>query len=289
MYNEKQKQAFINSEGRGQIPQKVAAMNWCESAELIFEKDVSTFNTVEADILLNHDKKIRFPVLQRYKNIIGYYVEWCINNKLCENVELLDYLVTMIPTPNNVKNYTVGDPETALEYITRISPDFNSYFWNDCRIRMLFIAAYTGLTGEELMESKRKDIDLEKKIWYNNGTALPIWDVFIPSIKKFLECRSFIIPFSNGRTDLVQLDNYDTLVIPERVNKSGDVIQNKLSTLASILLTSRKKYFDTYGEDFPYSVKDMILSGRFYRGYKGLEEIYPGLSTEYQQWQKEFY
>lgn len=289
MYNKEQKQAFIDAEIKGQKIQNTAAMQWCESAELIFEKDVSMFNPVQADILLNHDKEMRFVVLQRYKNIITHYVEWCINNKLCENVELLDYLTGITPTPNNVKNYTVENPAAAMEYIERISPNFDLNFWNDCRVRILFIASYIGLPGEELMNAKREDIDLERKVWYNKGTALPIWDPFIPSIKKFLDCRGFIVPYTNGRNDIVRVDNYDTFVIPERVNKNGDVIPNKLTSFASIISMARKKYFDVYGEDFPFSKNDIALSGRFYRVRNGLEEITLTLSAEYQQWLKEFY
>lgn len=289
MYNEDRKNAFLNSDPRTQKTQIISAFNWCESAENVFEKDVSEFNTAEFDILLNHDKTIRYPVVLRYKNLIKDYVRWCIDNRFCENAELCDYLENIVPGPNNVRSYTVGSPEEAMMYIERLTPAFDSSFWSDCRIRIMFIAAYIGISIEELLKAKRDNIDFSRKIWYNNGTALPIWDVFIPSLKKFLECRDFITIYSDDRIEQLNMDRFDTLVIPERVNKSGNVVVNKPTLFSSILITARKKYFDTYTEDFPFSVRDMSLSGRFYRTYKGYEGIPENTIIEYRQWQKEFY
>lgn len=289
MYNEERKNAFLDFDTQAQRAQNAAAIKWCESAEEIFEKDVSEFNSAEFDILLNHDKSIRYPVVLRYRNLIKNYVKWCIDNKLCENVELWDYLENTLPELNNIKNYTVGSPEEAMEFIERLTPTFNSCSWSDCRIRIMLIAAYIGVSTENLLNAKRDDIDFSGKIWYNDGTALPIWDIFIPSLKKFLDCREFITIYSDDRVELLDMDRYDSLVIPERVTKSGNVLTNKPASFATILISLRKRYFDTYLEDFPFSVKDMFLSGRFYRSYKGLEDIPPTMIKEYRQWQKEFH
>lgn len=289
MYNKEGKDKFMVSEGCSEElkAQICAAFEWCEEAENLFEKDVSEFNTSEFEILLNHDSAIRYTLALRYKNLIRKYVQWCIDNKLSENAELLDHISNVNVGANNVESYTVGSPAEAIEWIESVTPRFDEGFFADCRIRIILIAAYTGLTIPQILKSKRCDIDFEKKIWYNNGEELVIWDEFIPHIKKFLNRKDFYINSRHGGYAL-QMDFSSDLVLAERV-LNNKVLDNKNNQITTLFLVLRQKYFEENFSDFPYSVRDFELSGKFYRKYKGLGTIPAYQNIEYKRWEEVYH
>ena len=289
MYNKETKNAFIASENfsdelKAQI---CAAFEWCEEAENLFEKDVSEFNTSEFEILLNHDAAIRYTLTLRYKNLIRKYVQWRIDNKSSENVELLDHIANVNIEANNVESYTVGSPAEAMEWIKSVTPRFEAGYFNDCRVRIILIAAYTGITVSEILKAKRSDIDFEKKIWYNNGEELIIWDEFIPHLKEYLKRKDFYVNSKHGEYTLRVNWNND-LVLPERI-MNDKIVSNKINQVATLFVILRQTYFEENFSDFPYSVRDFALSGKFYRKYKGVGTIPAYQNVEYRRWEKVYH
>ncbi len=83
MYNEDRKNDFINSDiNRNDLTDSL--FRSISEIEELFEKDVCDFSKEEILFLLQTTESKRFYTIEKYKNIITIYIDWCIQKGYCK-------------------------------------------------------------------------------------------------------------------------------------------------------------------------------------------------------------
>lgn len=180
MYNEKQKKRYLKYCKNYYEPQTVKLIgrvfNSTEVSESQFNKDISTFNPVEVvDFLkgLNSSSRRR---LQTTCIMLSKYFEWCYN---------VEHLITNIVNPFDSRTM-----ELVIDGVLPKEDLNNKYFTKEQFMAMLndvmdvsnkFIAYafYNGLTLEELVHIKMKDLDFNSNmLMLVSGRKIVIDDLF---------------------------------------------------------------------------------------------------------------
>lgn len=206
------------------------------------------------------EKLVGFRARSRWQRIIVFqkYVKWCIANNVdgaCDGMIQIDNVGL-----GKVRSQMIANP-TQLQMYLDVICDAESEQTTDNIYRCFYWMAYSGMSEDEILETKVTDVDFDRMIIKSSYGEYEIYREAIPAIKNAATLTSFIYKHPNYPPDKIVRRNRvlgNELIRGIRGSMSAPVMRVELSRRS-------KKFIEDGATDKQLSYYRVWLSGLFYR------------------------
>lgn len=261
MYNRKLKEEFIfgYTENENTIRACLYIFNAFEPYEIEWGADLCTRNVDTLQPVIDNLVGLRMRSKWARLIILRDYVRWCINKGVPNVCDGMLRITTVGLT--KVKQQTVANPLHLQKYLDSIcEPEAEKTVDNS--YRCFYWLAYSGITENNILNIRCKDVDIASMVVHCNNEEYPIYREALPAFKNCVELSHFVFKHPN----------YSKPIYKPRAE--GDILVRGVGSepstkIIKIELSRRSKTKTAEGKtDLKLSYFRIWISGLFYRTYE---------------------
>ena len=270
MYNEKQKQEYVDLEGTNEDHLKRYFVRIAPK-EKEYAKDITEMSLPELKDTLMSLNIRRYDSRSALLSVLRGYVNWAILNKKTNNASVIDKLTPeSIGTGEVVQENMIGSPE-HLQELFDTALDYENYENKSAMSELLIRLLYEGMTLEEIQSLKKADLDFDgKKVQTVLGTVFHLNDDIAILWRKCSKITSY--EKKNSRAMLAKnTKNVEEYVNYELIDNKylfRTIVTNKNDPISMITLDSLRKTLlavFTAAERKTIPARNINYSGIFYK------------------------
>lgn len=291
MYNEKQKQEYIDKEELN----TVALTNYFKRLSKIEEsygKDIADMNAEELTAALS-SLNIRSVISRgHFLTLMRKYIHWAVLSGKTHNEmnHINDIKPENIGTKYAIQTKMLRDPEQVRHILNTVyNPDFCVLPNRACRDKLIFWLLYCGLTTSEIQLLKKTDIDTTNKLVSRhekrnefvevNNEVIELWKRHAKHT--YIEKRG---SYNENDIYFCELVDNDFLFRPLASKKVCSIKQITESLIFATVNNIYKEYDKMTSAKISVSPSSMRISGIFYKLYleeRSGKEITPEVINRY--------